>query len=168
MLQDVNMEGSMFQRQEAGPCDMVFVPGLGNTAAGISNVSLRTPKYVPAHITFHGKLSQGSTLTVYQPNYEAVRLKMNWSYHISFCFTNLKIIDPLRVITTGACSSGGSVVKNTPANTGDTGSIPGLERFPGEENGNPLPCACLENLMDRRVWWATVLGSQKSWIWLSD
>ena len=77
MLQDVNMEGSMFQRQKAGPCDMVFVPGLGNTAAGISNVSLRTPKYVPAHITFHGKLSQGSTLTVYQPNYEAVRLKMN-------------------------------------------------------------------------------------------
>lgn len=63
--------------KEAGPCHMVLMPGLGNTAAGISNVSLRTPKYIPAHTTFHGKLSQGSTLTVYQPNYEAVRLKMN-------------------------------------------------------------------------------------------
>ena len=127
------------------------MPGLGNTAVGISNVSLRTPEYVPTHITFHGKLSQGSTLTVDQPNYEAVRLKMNWSYHISFCLTDLKIIDPLRVITTGACSSGGSGVKNPPANTGDPGSIPGLERSPGEENGIPLQCACLENPMDRRV-----------------
>ena len=33
---------------------------------------------------------------------------------------------------------GGSVVKNLPANAGDTGSIPGLERSPGEGNGNPL------------------------------
>ena len=35
-------------------------------------------------------------------------------------------------------SPGGSVVKNLPANArdaGDMGSIPGLERSPGEENG---------------------------------
>ena len=31
-----------------------------------------------------------------------------------------------------------SVVKNPPANAGDTGSIPGLQRSPGEENGNSL------------------------------
>ena len=34
---------------------------------------------------------------------------------------------------------GGSVVKNLPANAGDSGdvgSIPVLGRFPGEENGN--------------------------------
>ena len=31
---------------------------------------------------------------------------------------------------------GGSVVKNLPANAGDLGSIPGLERSPGEDNGN--------------------------------
>ena len=31
---------------------------------------------------------------------------------------------------------GGSVVKNSPANAGDTGSVPGSGRFPGEENGN--------------------------------
>ena len=34
--------------------------------------------------------------------------------------------------------TGGSVVKNPPANTGDVGSIPGLRRSPGEGNGNPL------------------------------
>ena len=36
---------------------------------------------------------------------------------------------------------GGTVVKNLPANAGDvrdTGSIPGLGRSPGVENGNPL------------------------------
>ena len=41
--------------------------------------------------------------------------------------------------------SGGSVVKNLPANAGDTGSIPGLERSPGEGNGNPLQYSCLES-----------------------
>ena len=30
------------------------------------------------------------------------------------------------------------MVKNPPANAGDKGLIPGLGRFPGEENGNPL------------------------------
>ena len=30
------------------------------------------------------------------------------------------------------------VVKNQPANAGDTGLIPGLGRFPGEGNGKPL------------------------------
>ena len=43
------------------------------------------------------------------------------------------------------------VEKNLPANAGDvrdTGSIPGSERFPGGENGNPLQYSCLENPMD--------------------
>ena len=53
---------------------------------------------------------------------------------------------------------GGSVVKNPPANAGDVGSIPGLGRSPGKGNGNPLQYSCLENLMDRGAWWATVHG----------
>ena len=36
---------------------------------------------------------------------------------------------------------GGSVVKNLPANAGDTGSIPGFRRCPREGNGNPLQWA---------------------------
>ena len=43
---------------------------------------------------------------------------------------------------------GASVVKNTPANTRDLGSIPGLGRSPGEGNGNPLQYSCLGNPMD--------------------
>ena len=46
---------------------------------------------------------------------------------------------------------GGSVVKNLLASAGDTGSIPGLGRSPGEGNGNPLQYSCLENPMDRRA-----------------
>ena len=33
---------------------------------------------------------------------------------------------------------GGSVVKNPPANAGDSGSIPGLGTSAGGGNGNPL------------------------------
>ena len=36
--------------------------------------------------------------------------------------------------------------------------IPGLGRFPGEGNGNPLQYSCLENPMDRGAWQATVHG----------
>ena len=52
--------------------------------------------------------------------------------------------------------SGDSVVKNLLANAGDTGSVPGLGRSPGEGNGNPLQYSCLKNLMDRGAWQATV------------
>ena len=48
------------------------------------------------------------------------------------------------------------VVKNLPANAGDTDSISGSERSPGERNGNPFQYSCLENPMDRGAWWATV------------
>ena len=56
------------------------------------------------------------------------------------------------------CFPDGSVVKNPPANAGDTGSIPGLERYPGEGNGNPLQYSYLGNPMDRGDWRATVQG----------
>ena len=39
------------------------------------------------------------------------------------------------------------MLKNPPANAGDLGSIPGLERSPGEENSNSLQYSCLENRM---------------------
>ena len=55
---------------------------------------------------------------------------------------------------------GGSVVKNTPANAGDTGSIPGSGRFLGVENGNPFQYSCRGNLMDRG-WQATVHKLQR-------
>ena len=48
--------------------------------------------------------------------------------------------------------------KESSCNAGDVGSILGLGRSPGEGNGNPLQCSCLENPMDRGAWWATSPG----------
>jgi len=53
--------------------------------------------------------------------------------------------------------------KESACKAGDMGSIPGLGRSPGEENGNPLQYSCLENSMDRGAWWVTVHGVAKSW-----
>ena len=61
---------------------------------------------------------------------------------------------------------GGSVVKNLPANAGDMGDVgskPGSRRSPGGGNGNPLQYSCLENLMDRGAWCATVHRVAKAW-----
>ena len=51
---------------------------------------------------------------------------------------------------------------------GDLGSILGLGRSSGGGHGNPLQYSCLEDPMDRGVWWATVHGVAKSRTRLSD
>ena len=48
--------------------------------------------------------------------------------------------------------------KESACNAGDTGSILGQEKSPGEGHGNPLQYSCLENPMDRGAWWTTVHG----------
>ena len=65
---------------------------------------------------------------------------------------------------------GGSVVKNLPANAGDAGLIPGLERTPGEGNDNPLQYSCLGNSMDRGAWQTPLqfMASQKGQTQLSN
>ena len=52
-----------------------------------------------------------------------------------------------------ACKSGA---------TGDMGSIPGSGKSPGGGHENPLQYSCLENPMDRGVWWATVHSAAKT------
>ena len=53
------------------------------------------------------------------------------------------------------------MVKNTPANAGEVGSIPGSGRSPGGGNGNPPQYSCLGNRMDRGAWQATVPGGSQ-------
>ena len=53
------------------------------------------------------------------------------------------------------------MVKNPPANAGDVGWNSGSGISPGGGNGNPFQYSCLENPMDRGVWWATVHGVAK-------
>ena len=51
-------------------------------------------------------------------------------------------------------------------NAGDSSSIPGSGRSPGEGSGNTLQYSYLENPMDRGAWWARVRGVAKSRTWL--
>ena len=56
-------------------------------------------------------------------------------------------------------------MKNLHASAAATGvavSIPGSRRTPGGGNGTPLQYTCLENSMDRGVWWATVYKVRKA------
>ena len=61
--------------------------------------------------------------------------------------------------------SGGSVVKNPPANAGDEGSILGLERFPGATHSSIL---AWEIPWTEEPGGLQSMGSQKSWTQLSD
>ena len=67
--------------------------------------------------------------------------------------------------TLGCC--GGSDVKESACNVGDSGSTSGSGGSQ-EGNGNPLQYSCLEDPVDRGARWATVHGVAKSWTWLSD
>ena len=60
------------------------------------------------------------------------------------------------------------MVKNPPAKAGDTGSIPGSGRSPGEGNGNSLHYSCLENPMTEELNELQPMGLQKSQTQFSD
>ena len=64
--------------------------------------------------------------------------------------------------------NGGSDGKESACSAGDLGLILGLGRSPGGRHGNPLQYSCLEKLMDRGAWRATVHRGAKSQTQLSD
>ena len=53
------------------------------------------------------------------------------------------------------------MVKKSACNDGDQGSIPGLGRSSGEENGNPLQYSCLENSMTEKAGGLQSMKSQR-------
>ena len=58
--------------------------------------------------------------------------------------------------------------KESACNAGGPGSIPGSGRSLGEGSGTLLQYSCLDNSLDRGVWWATVHGVAKSQARLSN
>ena len=78
--------------------------------------------------------------------------------------SELFVVNLKSPIGTSRSFPGGSVVKNPPANLGDirdVGSIPESGRSPGEGNGNPLQCSCLENPWTEKPGRLQSVGSQK-------
>ena len=53
------------------------------------------------------------------------------------------------------------MVKNLPANAGDSSLLPGSDRSLGDGNGNPLQYSCLGNPMDRGAWRTAINGVTK-------
>ena len=62
----------------------------------------------------------------------------------------------MRVQHRGQTTSGGSGGKEPACHAGDLCLNPGSGRSPGEGNGSPLQCSCLENSMDRGAWQVAV------------
>ena len=59
-------------------------------------------------------------------------------------------------------TSGKEPAQQPTEDTGNTGSIPGLERSLGEGNGNLFRYPCLEKSVDSRAWQTTLsTGSQR-------
>ena len=101
----------------------------------------------------------------------AQALEPNWLLNPSLLVAN-EVASPLSLLSAKGTSIGTArasqvalVIENPPANAGDirdTGSNPGLGRYPGEGHGNPLQYSCLEKPMDRGAWQPTVCGVTKS------
>ena len=115
-----------------------------------TNILLQTP--------FHYRLLQGIEYS--SPCYPVGSCCLSILYTVAcICQSQTPNLSPL-LVTVGFL--GGSMVKNLPANAGDTGLIPGSGRSSGVGNGNPLQYSCLGNLRDRGAWQATVHGVAKS------
>ena len=77
-------------------------------------------------------------------------------------FPGLELSNPSKLC---GASQVALAVKNPSANAADVrdvGLIPGSESSPGEGNGNPLQCSCLENPIDRGAWQAAIYEVAKS------
>ena len=154
--------------------DTGSIPGLGRSpGGGHGNHSSILAWRIPWREEPGGLQSTGSQ-----------RVEHNWSnlaciFFFLFFFKFKFIYFNWRLITLQYCIGSathqqqgfpdGSDGKASACNAGDPGgSIPGLGRYPGERNGNPLQYSCLGNPMDGGAWQATVHGATLSWIWLSD
>ena len=69
---------------------------------------------------------------------------VTWTQESQLCFLSVSYASQSCIRYLYA-NSGGTVVKNLPANTGDPSSIPESGRSPGEGNVNPLQYSCLGN-----------------------
>ena len=100
-------------------------------------------------------------------------INAGWHFLFSWMTTLISIPHPFSMGThhsdiLSLCFPRSAVIKNLPANEGDTSSIPGSGRSPGDENSNPLQYSHLGNPMDRGACWATVHRVAKSWTQFSD
>ena len=81
---------------------------------------------------------------------------------VIFSFSYMEGMIFLWLVISCEAFPGGSDSKEFTCNAGDSGSIPGSGRFPGEGNDYPLQYSCMENSMDRGTWQAIVHAVAKN------
>ena len=96
--------------------------------------------------------------------------RMNWEIGIDIynILINIKQVTYENLLHSKGSPSG-SLVKNPCTKAGDTSSIPGLGRSPGEGNDNPLQCSCLGNPWPEEPGGVQEsMGWQQNWIQLNN
>ena len=143
--------------------DWGLIPGLGKSPEGERGIPLQ-------YSCLEESLAQRS-LVGYSP--QGCRVEHDWSdlAHSTRVVEGLECwgSSPFEcdfTVTWGF--PGGSDSKESAYSSGNLGSIPGSGRCPEEGDGYSVQYSCLENSIDRGVWWAGVHGIIKSQIWLSD
>ena len=94
--------------------------------------------------------------------FQKIAMMMSISLQEAFLKLHFKVFMVCKCIYSFPSGTSG---KESTCNAGDireVGQIPGSGRSSGGGNDNPLQCSCLENLMDRGAWWATVHRVTKS------
>ena len=127
--------------------------------------------YIYIYLVWLKTTSTISAVSLYIPGYISYVLDFkihvivwsiwNWVFCEKYSFTQL--------LSSGGSEDflGGSDDKESTCHTGDSGSIPGSGRPPGEGNGYPLQY-CLENSMDKEAWRAAIHRVTKSQTRLID
>ena len=116
----------------------IFAPA---PSAEVTTPSLALPRHCACWFTVE---SQNSTFICIHPHLTATAHRSRASFFIQVYWG---IVDIQNSVNLGF--SGGSVVKNLPANARDTDSVPGWGRSSGEGNGDPVQNYCLGDPMDR-------------------
>ena len=96
-----------------------------------------------------------------------LNFKVNWNI-IDYILFEGDYINLIASLIDEKVFPGVSDGKESACKVGDSSSVLRWRRFPGEENGNPLQCSCLENSIDKGTRWATIQGyspwgSQRVW-----
>ena len=84
---------------------------------------------------------------------------INWNIFVHWFYSNHHFFS---VLISSLHFPGGSDSKESAYKAGNPGSIPGLERCPGEGNGYPFQYSCLENSMDRSLVGCSPWGCKES------
>ena len=99
-----------------------------------------------------------------RPNCMLPRKKHTSNIRIEIANRRMERYTMLLIIKERMASQVALVVKDPPANEGDLrdpGSIPGSGSSLGGGNGKPLQDSCLENPVDREVWWMYSMELQR-------